>query len=104
VDDRAPDPGHLVGRDGRSDAGAAHQDSAIGFAARHEVGHATCHEGEVHGRVVGRADVDHVVAERAHVVHDVWLEGESGVVVPDGYPHALPPSCSVFQLISGRPR
>src|SRR4029079_12892206 len=94
VDHGAADPGHLVRRDGGSYAGPADEDPPIGVPTGHEVGHTTGHEGEVDRSVVRGADVDHLVAQLAHVVHHVGLQGEPRMVVPDGYPHLLLPSCS----------
>ena len=84
---RGPHSRNLVGRDGHSDPGIAHQDAAVAPCAAHFARHPL---GEI--RVIARlrrirAEVHHFMPVPQQFLPQVLFEGKTGVIGADGYLH-----------------
>src|SRR5690606_20668659 len=93
---RGPHAGHLVGRDGHADAGAADQDAPVAPPRGHGLGHQTGVVGVVARLTARGAHVHHGVAGRLKMDHQLLLQVKPSVVAADGDPHARRPLPGCF--------
>src|SRR5450759_570422 len=77
--------GHLVGRDGHAEPGAADKDAEIGFTVRHAAADGLGEHGVVDALLIEWPDVDHFVACVGKIALDLLFQGETGVVAAELY-------------------
>ena len=74
---------HLVGRDGRADAGTIDHDAQLALATRHGLGHGARKIRIVDGVLVASAEIDRDETERLEPTQHLELERETAVVAAD---------------------